>query len=557
MSKKNNDVGAIVEDLIADQVKKHVYEELGSKNDNTEFETPGPIDDEEEIAKTFSRCTSDEGFYIKIYKRFPVPKEYGGRPMFLCDIDQPEAISDIESEVLKLAKQFNWEDGVYECKLLKRGEPGIKAIRRVTIQVPKPAVAFLGKENGSGNVYEQLSQTAKLIKELTVASTSGSAPNSNPPINPESIMKAVAEAYKAGVDTVSNKQVTPPIDIVALISAIKQLAPPQPKDPDTLNVLKELGVFNKTPEAPKENLLDTLTKLKEVGLLKDNTPTQTNQPSILDQLAQLKTLGLLKDNSAPQEDSLSKTLDTVTKLLPLIQNFGGGSGGEEKGSALIEIIRILGPQVGKIVGDLTSTVKDIVSVKSGGVPSPITTQPMQQIQRPINSFPPPNHNPYQSPPPKISVEENPIQPLPMTEVVRSEEEVSPTTIQQTGLNKEEEEQVFKVIRDIRQAIVAQDVNFYPTLQGLILNSMPEETYENLLNGDMGVDVVIDKAKMYIPELNTLQGRSYLENFIIWAKNAELQVECKVCNEPVTFLNKEEFERDSKCPDCDTALTLSN
>ncbi len=542
-------------DAFDEMVKEMIDDKVEGVIRNKEDIETGPIDDEEQVSDLFSRAPSSEGFYIKIYRRSPVPKEYGSRPVFLLDLPQPESIDDIESELLRLGQQMSWVDGLYEAKLFKRGEPGVRASRRMPLQFPKIQVSIPGApSNGTHSAFETLSQTAKLIKELT--QTTSENPGST--VNPENIMKAVSEAYKAGVDAASNKQVTPPIDIVALVSAIKQLAPPQPKDPDTLNVLKELGVFNKTPEVPRENLLDTLTKLKEVGLLKDSTPQQVNQPSILDQLAQLKTLGLLKDNSIPQEDSLSKTLDTVTKLLPLIQNFGGNSGGEEKSSALIEIIRILGPQVGKIVGDLTSTVKDIVTVKNGGTPSPVP-QPPPQIQRPTNTFPPPQQNPYQSPPTNVvEVEENPIEPLPTTEVVRREEVINPTTISQTtSLNKEEEEQVFKVIKDIRKAITTQDTNFYPTLQGLILNSMPEETYESLISGDMGVDVIIEKAKLYIPELNSPEGRSYLENFITWAKNEELQVECKVCNEPVTFLNREEFERDPNCPDCNTLLTLTS
>lgn len=468
-----------------EMIDKMITDKIEDKSPPGEGTDVGPIDDEEQISGLFSRCASNEGFYLKVYRRHPVPKEMGGRPVFLLDITQPEVIEDLESELLRIGQQMMWPDGLYEAKLFKRGEPGIQGARRMALQFPKTPISSPGilgvPNNGSANAFETLSQTAKLIKELKEASDSG--PSTHPAsVNPESIMAAVTEAYKAGISASQGNQ-NNSSSILEIVKVLKELAPPQPKGPDILSILKEVGAFS----SPKkdDDFFEKLLKMKELGLF---------------------------GSTVPAPDPTAKALELLTSMLPLVQSLGGG-GGET--SPVTELIRVLGPQAGKMVEDITSTVKDVIAHK---------TKPVNPQTRP-SSVPP--------------------VPVPGKEIreIESDDEKEERT--------KGEGDMMKLLTEVKTAVLNYDTTYFPKLQEVVISNMEDEVYDNLINGLVPVDNIIAQMKPFAgPEIDSPQARNYLEEFISWAKAREVEGVCGNCGEMFTFFNIEELGKDSKCQNCE-------
>lgn len=465
-------------------IDEMVSEKIENVSLNPEGTDAGPINDEEQVSELFSRCNSNEGFYIKIYRRFPVPKEYGSRPVFLLDLTQPEAIEDLESELLRVGQQMSWPDGLYEAKLFKRGEPGIQAARRIPLQFPKTPISSPGisgvHNNGSSSAFETLSQTAKLIKELQEASGPGTQQGSS--VKPEAILAAVTEAYRAGIEaSKASSSGNPPPSVLEIMKVMKELAPPQPSH-DTLAPILQ-GIV-----AP---LLAKLTA---------PAPLPQAQPDFLSIMMKMKELGLF---GAKETDPTTKALEILGSLAPILQGMGGGGGGET--SALVEVIRVLGPQMGKIVSDVTGTVREAISAKTQ-IPS-----------TPSVPYTPPR--PTQSLPPQVP--------------------------QQT----EQEKEMFKLLAEVKRAILSMDQSYYPKLQELLMSNIDETTYESLMNGTIPIDTIISQLKPYAPEADSPNARQYFNEFVSWAKEREVEGVCKACGETFTYISKEDMNKDPKCSVC--------
>ncbi len=300
----------------------------------------GETDQEAEVATLLSHVTPDKGYYLKLYKRYPIPKEYGNKPVFLLDIEQPELIQDLESETLKLAKAYGWSDGIYEVKLYQKNVPGLQGSRRITIQVPPVAVQppLNGAQPGSVpgvDPFTQFQNAVKLVREFT-------GPNGRVDADPTQMLKVVTDAFKAGADSrpapASDPQQTQQPSVLEMIKAVKELAPPsnshQP-GPDLLVALKELGAIL-FPQTKKEDPLDILIKMKQAGLI--------------------------PDASAKQGNAIEDAIKLLTTMAPLMESFGGGGGSS---STAVEVLKVLGPQLGEVVEKVTGTINNVIAFKAG------------------------------------------------------------------------------------------------------------------------------------------------------------------------------------------------
>jgi len=489
-----------IEDAIEDMAKKAVESNVAEMEEEFNEAPPsplegvasGPVDPADQIADAFSHVPPNEGYYYKIYRRQPVPKEYGNRPMFLLDIQQPELVEDLESELLHLAKLNGWSDGLYEIQLIKKGEPGIKKARRMAIQVPQVTSTQGAPFNGGdGGGYTNLLAIAKLLKDLTATTPQ---PTSAPAANPETVLKALSDAYKTGLEASKTGQKPEPT-LLELMKVVKEFTPPTPpaaQSADMLKVILQSGLIqNKNSE---DDFLVKLVRLKEAGLL-GATP------------------------AADPNSQLSGAVNLLTTLLPLIERLGGGGGGE-KTTLGVELIRTLGPQVGKIVSDVTGSLNKAIDLKADtGKVKP------------------------RKPPTMDSITEDMLP----RDIPSIRDEV-----------KTFEAPMIPLLKPVQDAIEAGDKNFFPQLETLLLQYGNYQTYDSILSGKYTIDQVAD----YISRFGgnyfvTPQAKAYFTEFVAWGQEKqakEVVGYCEKCNEETVFESKEELLANPNCPECSTPLT---
>ena len=431
----------------------------------------GPVDEEEQLADIFSHVPADQGFFLKIYRRKPVPAEYGNRPVFVYDIQQPDLIPDIESEVFRLAKINGWPDGLYEAKLFQQGVPGVTATRRLAIQVPKVSeVLSNGVPSQPLSGHEAVLSAARLIKEFGQTGSSGGTP--------DALIKAVADIYRTA--NVAEKSPVPQLNVLDMIRALKELAPAPAPQGQTPNVIETLKIFA-SMQKNDDDFLIKLTRLKEAGLIPSpQTPVDPNT-------------------------QLTKTLELMAVIIPLIQSMGG----EGAGSIGQELVRTLGPQVSKIIADITGTVNNVVSAKVN-----IPKKPRPEISQ------------IPTPP---------------------------------GEQPEGSKGMLPVFRELKNAIEVRDINFYEKLQELLQQYGNPQMYDDLLEGKVTMDSIIAYVKPLGADfLETPEANTYLSEFLLWARNkkaAEIVMVCGKCKEEYVFESQAQVEAEGSCPTCHEPLIL--
>lgn len=478
-----------VDDVVKGMGREIVEREIKNGDQElTPIETVHPgLDEEERVADAFSHVPADEGFYVKIYRKYPVPKEFGNHPMFLLDITQPDLIQDYEAELLKLAKQYGWCSGVYEIKLFQRGTPGVRASRRITLEVPQlqtPSPQNQGQPQGQTDPTAAITQAVKLIKEIYPGQ-----PSSAQNIDPVALLRAIAEAYKTGAE--SAKAVAPVSEkkesIVDVAKAIRELAP---------------------PSAPQSSLdpAKLLDLAKELGALRSQSP----QVDPIDYVIKLKQAGLIPEPKA-ETDQTTKVIELVTALAPLLSR-GEGSG--EPASPVVELIRALAPQASKIVSDITNAINNVALTRAGAKPKIV--------------LPPPGGSPNR--------------------------ELGPAQIAQVS-----EEPMLPIFKAIKVAAERNDQAFFPQMEQLLIQFAGEEQYDQILAGTIPPEQVLDQVSVYGGSwFKSPTAKLYLESFIIWAKAKQANAvvgRCTQCSAEFEFESKEEFEKDSKCPECQGQLQL--
>ena len=348
-------------DTIDNAVQGMIKDSINRFKD-TEAEAPPPEESPDPVVDLFSSIPEAEGYYIKIYRKYPVPKEYGMRPVFLSDIEQPENVHDLESEILRLAKINNWCNGLYEVRLLKKGEPGIRASKKISLEIPTAASSSVVFPQGSS--IDQISQVADLLQKLGVHVNRDSGNGGGP-----EVIKGILEAFAAG----SKSQPTPPQSPLAttalpeLIKALKDFAPPIVPVPPTSSrseaeLIRSIGEMFRASKPPEVDVFGTLIRMKQAGFFPE---------------------------PPPQQDPSMKVIEMVTTLLPLLDR-----GGEGKPTIGIELLRLLAPKIPEMVSNVTSTISTLAKAKSERL-NPKSPRPNPNLSLLGSSTPLPSRPPDQ------------------------------------------------------------------------------------------------------------------------------------------------------------------
>lgn len=485
---KGADLDTMVQQMAQEKVKEAIAESGFVQPPEPSPEPPSSAE-EDHIVSLIQRIPAGEGYYFKVYRKHPVPREYGNRPVFLMDLQNPESINDLEAECSELAKKFSWPDGIYEVRLFKTGEPGCQGTWTISLEVPKPAPLTLpstfSSPGGGTNPFEHLSQTAEFITQLADKVGGGRQ-------NPSETFKVASDAFKQGME-VSGRTAqtqTDPVGLVkAIVDAARSLAPQRSDTKDLIEALKEAGFGRE-----KDDFLDKMIKLKEVGFLPGNQPDMTD-----------------------------KLLNIVTALAPLM------GGGGEKTSPVVELIRVLGPQVAPIVKDITDTAKQAIAARSGA-PIQVGTTP---------GVPPPALPPA----PGSSPGETPRVPVPRPDI--PEESMLP---------------VFKVI--LMNARQKREI-FYPELKEILTGSLPGPRYEAIISGAVPLEDFMEELVPYVgANFDAPVVKEYFQAFIAWVNASKKPAappsppppsevvtgKCSKCGALFDYPNKAAWEADKSCDD---------
>lgn len=468
-----------IESLVEDITKKQIRESLKDmKRDRDKDEVEEITREDELVQDMFSRIPENEGYYIKIYLRHPVPREYAGRPIFLHEIQQAETVQDIESTLLGIAKELGWKDGLYEVRLIKRDSPGYKEIRQISLQVPTTSITNSLSNNPSSpaSTLDHISSVAKLIKEI---GTLGGNSNGNPDAIQTQVSKLLLDAFNAGAN--SNKQVP----------AQGQLA--QTPLPELMKALKDFAPVPVTtqPQFNTERLVSAIGEL-----VKSNRPTESDPMAML---LRMKELGLFP-NAQPVQDTSERVLTMVTTLLPLINAGGGGDG---KTSIGIELVRALAPKLPEMVQNVTQTINTIVKTKSG---QGVQVNPKGQGLTEYN-------------------DQNPLVKQIEQDKIQSVSSLTPLGI---------------FAKRIETAVSTGDKSVYNQITHALGYAMNDAYLQQIVQGSVNEDNIISSLDV-IPEFNfidSIKGREYIREYITWYKGVnQLNTQdtqniatCSVCNE---------------------------
>lgn len=476
---------------------------------------PGATDDaEQEISDLWSALPGTQDFYIKIYKRKPLPIGVRG-PEFKEVIEDTKSITDLEIAVRDLAKDKNWGPGEYEIHALKKsGDLGGRPSR-----LAKPAIITIDYEQKKPEQtpnpsqytppYEAVTSFIKTAKELF--------PQQQDPA------KYLAEVFKTSIETARS-----------FIPKAPENGSGQPSILDVIKSLKEMGALGKDTSKPLS--IDDIIKLapiliagiKDLGIFNRK---EEKKESMLEVITQLRASGLIKvageDKSDPM-DTIGKVVEMMNTLSPLMR-------GEGETSPVIELIRTVGPHVPKIVEDFTNTINNVAEVARYKLAAQMDVRPDQLAPRipekkepvPIPSggtevIPPP---PTPSPPPPPPINEE-------TTVVRN-----------------------PLMQQIIDAIEKKDVEYFPRLKQILSTYVGLQALESLVNDQITPDVfcstLSDATKE--PALNTEKAKEYLVSFVNWCKG-EIEKSliigrCTKCQDEVEFLSEDEWNSDTKKCDC--------
>ena len=118
---------------------------------------------------------------------------------------------------------------------------------------------------------------------------------------------------------------------------------------------------------------------------------------------------------------------------------------------------------------------------------------------------------------------------------------------------EKDQQMIFLLGKVKKAIIENDISMYPIIQQLIISNIPEQTYEQIITKQVSTSVLVDQIKSYIPEIDTINGKNYLENFIDWAKSQEVVGKCNTCQNEFTYLNEDNLNQNKTCPSCKVGM----
>lgn len=545
---------------IKDIIKEETENFLSSPDEPTrmdeEYEPPRFIGssikaDEEDriIDELLASVPKNQGYYLKLYKEIR-PNDFELK----LRVDSFDAWSDLEWEITNLVRSYTlkqpqkWGSGHYRVIIWREGGIRGPKFRPLDFHIDAQEMD-LTQNNGNGNNQQHLTQddiNNKIKEQFTsFGELVKTMKELNPSQSTSDIQSNIFEAFKTGLsikEQSANNETQKEIakesnNTQVLLELIRQNQPKQQDNSLTLILPELIKTLKDKPEPQPDKSNELLLAILPTLLKKDETPKQDP----LDLLIKMKQAELIPSSTQQSPtDQLSKTLEFVSTLVPLIQNLGGGSGGD-KPSALIEIIKILGPQIGGVVENVTSTVKEALHTKANmtvGVPTQYTP-PQQPI--PENRFPNPTNKSINN----------------RVESIQQAPQQVPQQNPQVSEQNEKEQQMIFLFTKIKKAILSNDQSMYPTIQQLIINNVQEEMYEKIVNREIPLSTLADMIKPYITEVTTSQGLTYLDNFVVWAKQQEIFGKCASCNAEFTYLNEEHLNQNNKCDACHGTIEKVN
>ena len=274
----------------------------------------GPVDpnvavqfeNEINLDRLLSGVAQGDGYYAKVYRKYPLPPEYAGRLLLLQSFDLA-GIDDLESHLLRMAQKNKWERGVYQLRLFQHGRSGVVAQpRNVSLD---PALAEDEPKDDArreeamrpGDRLKETLEIAHMAREAFGATTT----------DPTALAKALGEAVSLGARAVN-------------------------------------------PEDRRGGAQDQIIAALLTAAL--------NRPDPLQQIVAAKQAGLLPEPKS-QDQSLLEQITAIKTIVEALGGLGGG-GGEDKTSPTVELIRALAPQAAQIVGSLTQAVGKFMDYQS-------------------------------------------------------------------------------------------------------------------------------------------------------------------------------------------------
>lgn len=560
-------MGKKIKDMIKDEVEDYLKEPDSNIENDDEYEPPRfigsstkAVEEDRIIDELLASVPKNQGYYLKLYKEIR-PNDFELK----LRVDNFENWSDLEWEITNIIRAYTeknlnrWGSGHYRVIIWREG--GVRGPKFKPLDFFVDAQEALTNNNGNGNgqsatlsqddinnkIREQFTSFGELVKTMK---------EMNPSQSTTDIQASIFDAFKTGLnikEQTANNETQKEIakennNTQVMIELIRQQAA-KPQDNLTA-VLPELIKTLRGNDEPRQDksmelLLALLPKLME----RREEPKQDP----LDTLIKLKQAGLIPDAQQNPSDQLSKTIEMLSSIVPLVQNFSGGG---EKPSMFLEVLKILGPQVGKVVGDLTGTVKQVIAAKSGGAP-PNKQNPVPNTQEVVQQ------NPI-NPPLTSQVQQSKLEGDNPADPYRSDNGLGKHNYDGLAMqvpdpnntitnNQQNEELMFGLIGKIKKALQQQDKAFYPELQEMILSNIEPEVYDKLINKEISIDYIIENGKGYISELTLPATRPYLEDFVVWAKQREVIKKCPTCQEETTFISQEEYEENNLCSTCNGTL----
>lgn len=418
------------------------------------------------LNRILSSFPSTEGYYGKLYR-----KNHSGKLEFKYFIDHLEEIDDPELEIANLIQERGWKGGEYILRVMKRNESGAVKVISWNMSTDETQSATLAPEsNPQLSPIENLQSVKELI--TTVKDITGT--------DSKDAHKVIAETFKSGVDAM--KDMIPKasgngnvqVDSANIMNSV-------------VNLMEKMGAF-KQKEEPKQDPLELLIRLKTAGLI--------------------QMPGEKDDN----------TLDSVAKIGQLIEVLAPYTKGgmAEAPSIWVKIIEILGPQVPKIVENITSTINNVAEVTK------------IKLSARMNA-------PILTPTPEIA-------PIPPAQVEQSE---MPEV-------KKEADTMNPLVRSIYDAVKNNDTNFYPQLKNTITVYIGQHAINALISGTITAESFLQQISPMIPFAYEPDTIKYFNEFVAWMVEQNPKpfiVKCDKCYTEFEYHNEDEFKKDSNICEC--------
>lgn len=474
------------------------------------------IQGENVIDELLSSVPRNQGFYLKLYKEIR-PNEFELK----LRIDNYESWSDMELEVTNIVRSYTeklpikWGTGKYRVVIFRDG--GLRGKRWTPIDFAVDAMEPPNATNNDNNNNNATIDPAEMLRSQMAALAEMQKliqGNSNG-VDPTTQVKLLAETYQQGVQAkgveANNSNNLMTTLITALVPLFQQsMNKPQTNDQIMIELIKGMMINNR-PE-PKEDALAMLIKMREAGIINQNN-----------------------------NNGLSQTMETIQTLLPLMTAIGGNNNGGGETSIGMEVIKSVGPQLGKIVSDLTSAISSVASSKRNSR----DIAPTNRRERIVNEQPVEERTTYQ--------QYTKAPPEPITEVPAS----NPTP----NINEKEDNMgllpMLPILKKLLVAINANDITFYGELERLLEGVTTQEEYAQIIEGKVPLSNVVDQLISWGGNaFSTPVVMDYFEAFrqhkISQYENM-ISAECKKCNILYDFDNDDDLIKHPNCEECSAPL----